>query len=176
MAEDRKWDVDQIEFLVLDIDGTMTDGGIYYDDTGNEYKKFNTRDAAGFFAAHQAGIKLIVLTGRECNATVRRMQELKVDYLFQNIKDKALFLQGFMEKKQITGCELGYIGDDLNDLAAMKLAGFVGCPADSCAEVIHLADYVSTAKGGSGAVRDIIEHLLCQRGEWQDAIAKIYGV
>ena len=79
--------------IVIDVDGTMTDGGIYYDEHGNEMKKFCTKDAAGFFAAHEAGMEIMVLTGRECAATTRRMGEMQVDYLYQHIKDKRAFLQ-----------------------------------------------------------------------------------
>ena len=84
--------IDTIKLLVIDVDGTMTDGGIYYDNSGNELKKFSTKDAAGFFAAHKAGIKLMVLTGRNCAATAKRMEELQVEFLFQNIRNKAMFL------------------------------------------------------------------------------------
>ena len=79
--EEEQMDFEQIKYLIIDVDGTMTDAGIYYDDHGNELKKFCTRDAAGFFAAKQAGIKIMVLTGRECQAVTRRMTELKVDFL-----------------------------------------------------------------------------------------------
>ena len=80
-----------IEYIVIDVDGTLTDAGIYYDEHGNELKKFCTRDAAGFFAAKILGIKTIILTGRECAATLRRMQELKVDHIVQNVKDKVSY-------------------------------------------------------------------------------------
>lgn len=166
----------KLKLLVIDVDGTMTDAGIYYDEQGNELKKFCTRDAAGFFAARTVGIKIMVLTGRECAATTRRMKELKVDYIFQNVKNKAEFIEEFIKTNGITKEELGYIGDDLNDYPAMKLAGFVGCPSDSCSEIIAIADYVSSVKGGQGAVRDIIEYLLKQSGEWENAIAEVYGI
>lgn len=165
-----------IQYLVIDVDGTMTDAGIYYDEQGNELKKFCTKDAAGFFAAHTAGIKIIVLTGRECAATTRRMTEMKVDYLFQNVKDKKSYLETFMEEKNIEKKELAYIGDDLNDLPPMSLAGFVGCPADSCKEVRKAADYISSVKGGYGAVRDVIEHILRESGEWESAVSKVYVI
>lgn len=166
----------KIEYLVIDVDGTMTDSGIYYDENGNELKKFCTKDAAGFFAAQKSGIKTVVLTGRECKATERRMAELKVNYLYQNIKDKKTFLEKFMADKHIGKDELGYIGDDLNDLPSMKLAGFVACPADSCIEVKDVSDYISTVNGGHGAVRDIVEYLLKDSGEWERIVADIYGV
>ncbi len=165
-----------LKYLVIDVDGTMTDGGVYYDENGNELKKFNTKDAAGFFAAHKAGIEILVLTGRECKATERRMKELKVDFVHQNIKNKMEFLKDFIGSRNITKEEIGYIGDDLNDLPPMTLTGFVGCPADSCAEVREKADYVSPLKGGEGAVRDIVEFILRKSGEWEEAVAEVYGI
>lgn len=167
---------EKIKYLIIDVDGTMTDAGIYYDEHGNELKKFCTKDAAGFFAAHQVGIKIMVLTGRECAATTRRMKEMKVDILVQNIKDKVAYLEDFMQKENITFEEIGYLGDDLNDLICMKKSGFAGCPEDACEEVKAICDYVSHVKGGQGAVRDIISYLLKQRGQWEQAIENVYGI
>lgn len=166
----------KIKYLIIDVDGTLTDAGIYYDENGNELKKFCTRDAAGFFAAHQVGIQIMILTGRECAATTRRMKEMRVEYLIQNCKDKVNYIQDFMKENNINREEMGYLGDDLNDLPGMSLCGFVGCPADACAEVKEKADYVSDIKGGYGAVRDIISYLLKERGEWEKAISKVYGI
>lgn len=174
MVLDKKC-VERIKYLVIDVDGTMTDAGIYYDEHGNELKKFCTKDGAGFFAAHQAGIRLMVLTGRECQATTRRMQEMKFDYIVQNIKDKSAYLEDFMKKNGIRREEIGYIGDDLNDLPPMKLCGFAGCPADACEEVQAYVDYVADIKGGNGAVRDVIRAVLMARGEWEEAVAAVYG-
>ena len=100
---------------------------------------------------------------------------MKVDYLVQNCKDKVQYLTEFMWKHQIAKEEIGYLGDDINDFSAMSLCSFVGCPADSCTEVKERADYVSTVKGGHGAVRDIIEHMLRERGEWEQITAELYG-
>lgn len=173
---DMKKKLENIKWLVIDVDGTMTDAGIYYDEHGNELKKFCTKDAAGFFAAHQAGIEILVLTGRECAATTRRMTEMKVNYLVQDCKDKVDYLQSFMEEKHIARDQIGYLGDDLNDLSPMQLCGFVGCPVDACEEVKQRADYVSTAKGGYGAVRDIVEYMLKGREEWESCVSKAYGI
>lgn len=167
--------IGKLKYWVIDVDGTMTDSGIYYDELGNELKKFCTRDAAGFFAARNVGMKVIVLTGRECKATERRMTELKVDYLFQNVKDKHKFLTDFMRDNNILKSEMAYIGDDLNDLYPMQLTEFVGCPYDGCKEVTDIADYISSYKGGSGAVRDVIEYVLRKRGQWESAIKDVYG-
>ncbi|MEZ3507735.1 MAG: hypothetical protein K1W10_12460 [Lachnospiraceae bacterium] len=166
----------KIKLLVIDVDGTMTDAGIYYDEHGNELKKFCTKDAAGFFAAHKAGMQVMVLTGRECAATTRRMTEMKVDHLIQNCKDKVAYLTQFMEEHRIGREQMGYLGDDLNDLPAMGLCDFVGCPEDACVEVKERADYVASVKGGHGAVRDIIEYLLRSRGDWEKAVSEIYGI
>ena len=166
----------KIKYLIVDVDGTMTDGGIYYDEHGNELKKFNTKDAAGYFTAHAVGIKIVVITGRECAATARRLEEMKIDYIVQNCKDKVSYITKFMSDNNISKEETGYIGDDLNDLGGMKMCGFVGCPEDSCKEVKRISDYKSPVKGGYGAVRDIIEYILTERGEWEDAYKEAYGV
>lgn len=165
----------KIKYLVIDVDGTMTDAGIYYDEHGNELKKFCTKDAAGFFAARKAGIQIMVLTGRECAATTRRMKEMKVDFLVQDCKDKLTYLKQFMQEHGICAEEIGYLGDDLNDLPPMSLCGFAGCPKDACPEVRERADYVSTVNGGYGAVRDIIEQLLRTLGEWERITHEVYG-
>ena len=173
MARQTKYD--KIKYIIIDVDGTMTDAGIYYDEHGNELKKFCTKDAAGFFAAKHVGIKIMVLTGRECAATTRRMKEMKVDFLVQNIKDKLSYLEEFMRTEGIGYEEIGYLGDDFNDLAGMKKAGFAGCPLDACEEVKEASDYVSCVQAGHGAVRDIISWLLKERGQWESAVAEIYG-
>jgi 3-deoxy-D-manno-octulosonate 8-phosphate phosphatase (KDO 8-P phosphatase) len=165
-----------LKYLVVDVDGTMTDAGIYYDDNGNELKKFCTKDAAAFFALHEVGIHIVVITGRECAATKRRMTELKVDYLYQGVADKVKFLKKFMSDNSISSEEIGYIGDDLNDYEAMSGMGFKACPKNSCKEIIEIADYVSVAKGGQGAVRDIVETMLRESGQWEQVLKKVYGI
>lgn len=116
------------------------------------------------------------MTGRECAATLRRMQELKVDHIAQNVKDKVSYLKNFMIENNIQKEQIAYIGDDLNDLPPMQLVGYVACPADSCKEIISIADYVSVKNGGAGVVRDVIEHLLTISGEWNQAINKVYAI
>lgn len=165
-----------IKYLILDVDGTFTDGSIYYDENNNEMKKFCTKDGTGMICAGTAGIELIVLTGRECMATTRRMKELKVHHIYQNIKDKAAWIKNWLEDNGINRDEVGYIGDDINDLESMKLCGFVGCPADAANEVREIADYVSKIEGGHGAVRDVIEKILKDEGIWSRVVNSVYGV
>ena len=164
-----------LKYIVIDVDGTMTDGSIYYDCNGNEFKKFNTRDAAAFFCMNDVGIQTIVVTGRECFATERRLAELGVKHLYQNIKNKKVFLDQFVESNDISYSEMGYIGDDLNDYDAMEVCGFRACPKNACEEIRELVDYVSDVRGGEGAVRDIAEYLLKARKQWDKAIRNVYG-
>lgn len=163
----------KIKYLVLDVDGTLTDSGVIYDENGNEFKRFSTKDGQGFNIAHVAGMKIVVMTGRECKATIRRMQELKTDYLFQQVRDKEQFLKQFMEDNGISKEEIAYIGDDLNDYKAMKLCGFVGCPTESAPEIKQIANYVTRVKAGYGAMRDVVEFIITERGDREDVIAKV---
>lgn len=164
-----------IKYLILDVDGTLTDGGVYYDSEGHELKKFCIKDGPGIIAARTAGIELVVLTGRECTATTRRLTELGVDHILQNISDKAGWMRQWMAENDVSRDSIAYIGDDINDLASMKLCGYVACPADAAAEVKEIADYISPLLGGRGAVRDVIEHYLCGFGVWDEAVNKSYG-
>ena len=166
----------KLKYLILDVDGTLTDGGIYYDENGNELKKFCTKDAAGIFVAKKLGIKIVVITGRECQATKKRLAELKIDYIFQNIKDKTTFLMNFIIENNIKKEELGYIGDDLNDYQSMMLCGFIGCPKDACKEVISISSCISDLNGGYGAVRNVIEKMLEKEHLWGEITKEIYGI
>lgn len=168
-------DLKRIKYLIIDVDGTMTDSGIYYDDDGNELKRFSTKDGAGFFACREGGIKIIVITGRSCEATSRRMKEMKVEELYQGVMEKVSFIKEYLRKYSISKDEIGYIGDDINDVPSMRLCGFIGCPKDSCKEVLDLADYISPLCGGHGAMRDVIEYIFRARDEWDGLVKKIYG-
>ena len=169
----RQTDYSKIKYMVLDVDGTLTDSGVIYDDLGNELKRFSTKDGQGFNIAHEAGIKLIVMTGRECKATIRRMEELKTEFIFQNVKNKPECLKKFMEENNLSKENFAYIGDDLNDYKAMLMCGFVGCPLETAEEVKKIADYVSPVKAGYGAMRDVVEYLLKERGDYDEVINRV---
>ena len=156
-----------IKYLILDVDGVLTDTGLYFDNNGNELKKFSTRDYAGVFAAHFIGLKVLIITGRECPATERRANEMKIDELHQNVKNKVGFIEKYMVEHNITSENLAYIGDDLNDYGAMKhFAGFKACPSDAAPEVKEICDYVSPFKGGTGVVQDVMRYVLKELGRW----------
>lgn len=164
-----------IKLLILDVDGTMTDGGVYYDAAGNEMKKFAIKDGAGLVLARTAGIRVMICTGRESEAVRRRAADLKITDVYQNVGDKAAYLRAFMAENGYTRAEAAYCGDDLNDLAAMALCGFVACPADAAEEVKARAGYVCTRRGGEGAVRDAVEKILRGDGRWQQAVKDAFG-
>ncbi len=163
-----------IKLLITDIDGCMTDGGLYYDENGNEQKKFNTKDAAGFFALKVSGISTMALTGRTCKATQRRMNELQVDYLYESISNKKDFIIQFMKENDLNFCNVAYFGDDLNDFHAMKLCEYKGCPNDAAEEIYEICDFRSSKNGGDGAVRDFVSNILKERGQWVEAIRNVY--
>ena len=164
-----------IRLLVLDVDGTLTDGGIYYDSTGNELKKFGVKDGAGLVLARTAGIRVMICTGRECEAVRRRAADLKITDIYQNVPHKADFLQNFFAENGYAREEIAYCGDDLNDLAAMALCGFVACPADAAGPVLGRADFICRQKGGEGAVRGTVEEILLRDGRLPAAVKKAFG-
>ena len=153
-----------IRLLVLDVDGTMTDGGVYYDATGNEMKKFAIKDGAGLVLARTAGIRVMICTGRQSEAVRRRATDLKITDVYQNVGQKAVFLQAFMAENGYTRAQTAYCGDDLNDLAAMALC-----------EVKARADYICPQRGGEGAVRGAVEKILRSDGRWKAAVEKAFG-
>lgn len=165
-----------IKYIVVDVDGTLTDGSIYYDDNGNELKKFNTKDAAGFFTAKVCGISTIVITGRKCRATETRMKEMQVDLLAQGIVDKVKYIKDYLKNNNIDKSELAYIGDDLNDYSGMQLASFKACPSDAAEEIKKIANYISPYAGGQGAFRDVICYILKQRNQWEYACRACYHI
>lgn len=164
-----------IKNFVLDVDGTLTDGSIFYSNDGQEMKRFNIKDGLAVVQAQKCGICFVILTGRESKIVERRMEELGVEYIFQGVKDKRKFLLDFFREKTINPMETAYIGDDLNDLAAMSLCGFKACPQDACNEVKQAVDYISEIKAGYGAVRNIIEYILKDQNMWEEVISNFTG-
>ena len=164
-----------IKRLILDVDGTLTDGGIYYDSTGNELKKFSVKDGAGLVALRRAGVQVMICTGRECEAVRRRAADLHLEYVYQNVGNKAAFLCDFFKEHGLSREETAYCGDDWNDLAAMALCGFVACPADAADAVKARADYVCPQKGGEGAVRGAAEEILRREGRLESAVQAAFG-
>lgn len=154
-----------MKLLVMDVDGTLTDGKIYIGSKGEEFKSFNVKDGYAINEIlHKNGIKTAIITGRESEIVNIRARELSIDYVYQNVSDKVETLKQIVELYGISIEEVAYIGDDLNDFEAMKKCGITGCPADAVDEIKKISDYVSKYNGGEGAVRDFIEWIIKQRG------------
>lgn len=155
----------KIKALVMDVDGTLTDGKIYVGPSGECMKAFNVKDGYGIARIlPEYGVLAIIITGRESAITERRAKELNIHCLYQNVSNKVLVLKKIMDEKKLVGGEVAYIGDDLNDLPAMKVCGCVGCPSDSAKEVLEYADYICTKNGGAGAVREFIDYIVKEYG------------
>lgn len=150
-----------MKYLVMDVDGTLTDGKIYMSSTGEAVKAFNIKDGCGIHdLLIPAGIIPVILTGRKSEIVLNRCKELGITEIYQGISRKTEVL------RQIVGnlSETAYIGDDINDLPCMQLVkeagGIVGCPSDAVKAVKEISDYIAEHEGGNGAVRDFIEWLL----------------
>lgn len=164
--------MDKITTIFMDVDGTLTDGKVYYSDNGEESKAFHIKDGLLISAMVGLGYRFIVVTGRESTVVIKRMNELGVTEVYQRISNKKAFVKRYIENAHISESVCAYIGDDLNDLGVMKTVGFRACPADSCFEVKEIADYVSNYHGGNGAVREILEFISKENGDWAQVISR----
>jgi 3-deoxy-D-manno-octulosonate 8-phosphate phosphatase (KDO 8-P phosphatase) len=165
----------KIKVLILDIDGTLTDGRIYLSDQGELIKAFNAQDGFGIKKLLPlAKITPVVITGRESPIVTKRCKELDIDLIFQGIDDKLPVLETVLNRLLISPEEAAFIGDDLNDYPTMNACGFKACPADAVREIQKISNYVSPRQAGHGAVRDIIEHIIKVQGQWNNVIKSVF--
>lgn len=148
------------KLILTDIDGVWTDGGMYYDQTGNEWKRFHTYDGAGVTLAHARGIPVGIITGENTEIVSRRAKKLKVDFLFQGVMDKLSVAKELCDRLGISLTDVAYIGDDLPDLPLLQAVGVSGSPSNAVPAVKDGVGYVTSIPGGHGAFRDFVEHLL----------------
>jgi len=162
-----------IKLVLLDVDGTLTDGGIYRGNNGEELKRFNVKDGYAIVNAQKLGIEFGIITGRKSELVEIRSNELKIKYLYQGISEKTVILKEIMQKTELKKEEIAYMGDDLNDILIMKQSGLTGAPKDAADEVIQIADFVSEKNGGSGAVREFVEYILKKDGKWETFLKNV---
>lgn len=148
-----------IKLLVMDVDGTLTDGKIYMSANGELMKAFNIKDGYAIAHLEDKQIVPVIITGRSSEILVRRCRELGIVELYQGIEDKTAKLLSICKKFQVEASNVAYIGDDLNDLECMKICGYSAAPADAAKEVLASVDYICKHRGGEGAVREFIEQL-----------------
>lgn len=149
-----------IKLILTDIDGVWTDGGMYYDQTGNEWKKFHTYDSAGVLFCHQHNIPVGIITGENTEIVKRRADKLQIDFLFQGVKDKLVTAKELTGKLNISLDEVAYIGDDLNDIELLKAVGVSACPGSAPEYIKQMVHYITHKNGGEGAFREFVEYLL----------------
>lgn len=149
-----------IKMLVMDVDGTLTDGCIYMGPQGEAMKAFNCQDGHGIAQIlPKLGITPVIITGRNSQIVANRAAELKISHLHQGIHDKLPLLQEIARELGAGREEVAYIGDDMNDMDCINWCGLTGCPADAVPEIRAAVDFISSRNGGRGAVREFIDHI-----------------
>ncbi len=153
----------QVKLLVLDVDGTLTDGGLYYSDSGEELKKFNVKDGQGLKLLMATGVTVAIITASTATSTFHRAKKLGIAHVYIGVEEKLTVMQTLCEQLAIDLAQVAYAGDDVNDLPALQA---VGCPftmADAVAENKKWALYITHNTGGNGAVREICDLLIASQ-------------
>lgn len=148
------------KLILTDIDGVWTDGGMYYDQTGNEWKKFNTSDSAGILFARKLNIPVGIITGEDTEMVAKRAVKLKIEWIYQGIQNKVKVAKELCEKLGINLSEVAYIGDDIGDLSLLKLVGVSAAPANAPEYIKKYVDFVTIKAGGEGAFREFVERVI----------------
>lgn len=163
----------KIKLVILDVDGVMSDGRIIIDDNGVETRNFDIKDGMGVVALQMLGIPVAIITSKKSGAVRHRAEELKVQKFYEGAKKKLIPFQEIKDDMGITDDEVCYVGDDLVDLSMMKVVGMPVAVADAVPEVLETACYVTKARGGYGAVREVAELILKTQGKWEKLLAKV---
>jgi len=148
------------KLVVTDIDGVWTDGGMYYTESGDEFKRFNTYDSAGVVFCRLLGIPVAIITGEPSMAVKRRAEKLKIGHCYTGVTDKLSVLEGLCRELGISLAEVAYIGDDLNDMSVLPRVGYSACPSGAPDYVKQMVSVVLTKKGGEGVFREFVEGIL----------------
>jgi len=150
----------KIKLVAMDVDGTMTDGKVYYSKNGEELKIFSIRDGMGIELLRKAGIEPMIITSETSEIVTARANKLKIQHVIQGSRNKKKDLEDFALSNNYELNSIGYIGDDVNDIQVMKICGVSACPKNSNEFVIEIVNYVCKEKSGNGAVREFIELIL----------------
>lgn len=148
------------KLILTDIDGVWTDGGMFYDQTGNEWKKFNTSDSAGVIFAKKLNIPVGIITGEQTEIVARRAAKLKIEIVYQGIQDKLKTAKNICSELNIKLSEVAYIGDDLGDLELLKKVGVSCAPLNAPSYIKSYVNYVTKRQGGDGAFREFVEWMI----------------
>ena len=166
----------RIQVLLMDVDGTLTDGSVTLlsqpDGTALEIKTFDAHDGQGLTLAHTAGLRTGCITGRESSALVRRSQEMKMEFVYQKQATKIPAFQEILSRAGVPESAVAFVGDDLPDLPVMRRVGLAIAVGDAMLEVKLAAHYVTRATAGHGAIREAVELILKSKGIWDEMIDK----
>ena len=161
----------RIRLLVFDVDGVLTDGGMYYGPQGEALKRFDVKDGHGLVLARLLGLKVALLTARTSDIVALRARELGITTVLQGQKDKRAGMAQLLDMLQASPEQVAYMGDDVNDLAPLSMVGLPACPLDAVLEVRQKALFVSSRPGGHGAARELLEAVFKASGRWEKALA-----
>jgi 3-deoxy-D-manno-octulosonate 8-phosphate phosphatase (KDO 8-P phosphatase) len=164
MSDDLMARAARIRLLLTDVDGVLTDGGVYYGESGEVMKRFNIRDGMGVERLRAVGVEVGIITGERSPSVVRRAEKLKIEMVHLFSKDKPAVLRGIIEEFGYAPEEIAYIGDDVNDVDIMRLVGLPAAPGDALPQAIAAAHYVCEKFGGQGAFRELAEVIIAARG------------
>lgn len=156
----------QIKLLILDVDGVLTNGTLWYSERGEEVKPFNVKDGYGIKALQRASIKVAIITGRKSGALEQRAKGLKIDYVYQGIENKLVPYEEILKKEGLTDKHIAYMGDDIPDIPVLRRVAVAATPADGVDEVKSVAHFISQKHGGDGAVRELAEAILKAQNKW----------
>jgi 3-deoxy-D-manno-octulosonate 8-phosphate phosphatase (KDO 8-P phosphatase) len=165
----------RVKLMIFDVDGVLTDGGLMFTAEGDTMKSFNSMDGHGAKLLREAGIDTAIITGRQSGIVAVRAKELKITHLYQGVEDKRVAFAQLLAETGVTPEECGYMGDDWPDLAVMLRVGFAAAPANSHPEVIARAHWVSEARGGHGAVREVCDTLLRAQNRYDTLLRAACG-
>ena len=159
-----------LKLLILDVDGVLTDGKLFFDNEGNEYKSFHARDGHGIKLLRQTGIEVAVISGRKSNSVALRMKNLGIEHVYQGYEDKRAAFNEIIAKIGITPEQAAHVGDDLLDLPIMTRVGLAIAVADANFAVKQRADWCTTLPGGHGAVREVCDLIMRAQGHFDDVV------
>jgi len=172
MDQELKDKAQKIKLVIFDVDGVLTDGSLYYDNLGQEFKAFHSRDGHGMKMLRENGVEIALITGRTSNLVLHRAQNLNIQYIYQGQLDKLPAYLDIQKKLGLNADEISYIGDDVVDLPVMTKVGFAVAVQDAHPLVVKNAHWQTPHPGGKGAARDLCELLLKAQDKWDAEMQK----
>ena len=174
MKQVNREKLQNIKLLLLDVDGVLTDGKIVYTDSGEQIKAFDVKDGHGLKLLMRSGVEVVLITGRESKVVLHRARDLGIQEVYQKITNKIEIYEKILKEKNLEDIHVGFVGDDLIDIPVLRRVGFSAAVEDAIPEVKEIVDYVTSKKGGEGAVREVCELLLKSQNKWEELTERYY--